>query len=73
MGAVAKGLLIYEKMRKYLVIYQEAVSHLCLCNRSRLNFLICEEYLIFFFISAYAMGTIQGTPSFAHIIVEQVH
>ncbi len=33
MGAVAKsymrkGFLIYEEMRKYLVIYDEAVSHL---------------------------------------------
>ncbi len=33
MGAVAKsymrkGFLIYEKMRKYLVIYEEAVSHI---------------------------------------------
>jgi hypothetical protein len=33
MGAVAKsyirkGFLIYEEMRKYLVIYEEAVSHI---------------------------------------------
>jgi hypothetical protein len=33
MGAVAKsymrkGLLIFEEMRKYLVIYEEAVSHI---------------------------------------------
>ena len=33
MGAVAKsytrkGFLIYEKVRKYLVIYEEAVSHI---------------------------------------------
>jgi hypothetical protein len=33
MGTVAKsymrrGFLIYEEMRKYLVIYEEAVSHL---------------------------------------------
>jgi hypothetical protein len=33
MGAVAKsymkkGFLIYEKMRKYLVLYEEAVSHI---------------------------------------------
>jgi hypothetical protein len=48
MGSVTrirKGLLIYEEMRKYLVIYEdeEAVSHIRLCNRSRLNFLIYEE------------------------------
>jgi hypothetical protein len=33
MGAVAKsymkkGFLIYEEMRKYLVVYEEAVSHI---------------------------------------------
>jgi hypothetical protein len=44
-GAVAKsymrkGFLIYEEMRKYLVIFEEAVSHIY-C--SRLNFLIYKE------------------------------
>ncbi len=53
-GAVAKsymqkGFLIYEKMRKKLVIYEEAVSHIFLCNRS---LLLYEEKLVFFFISA---------------------
>jgi hypothetical protein len=38
-------------MRKYFPIYEEAVSHLYLCNCSILNFLIYEENLIFFFIS----------------------
>ncbi len=47
-GAVAKsylrkGFLIYEEMRKYLVIYEEAVSHKWLCNRSLLDFLIYEK------------------------------
>ncbi len=56
-GAVAKsymrrGFLIYEKMRKYLVIYEEAVCHIWLCNRSLLVFLINEENFVFFFISA---------------------
>jgi hypothetical protein len=56
-GAVAKsymrkGFLIYEKMRKYFPIYEEAVSHICLCNCSILNFLIYEGNLIFVFISA---------------------
>ncbi len=46
-GAVAKsymrkGFLIYEEMRKYLPIYEEAVSHIWLCNCSILNFDICE-------------------------------
>ncbi len=56
-GAVAKsyvrkGFLIYEEMRKYFPIYKEAVSHIWLCNCSILNFLIYEENLIFFFVSA---------------------
>ncbi len=52
--AVAKsymrqGFLIYKEMRKYLTIYEEAVSHIWLCNCSIQNFLINEENLIFFF------------------------
>ena len=43
--------VVYEEMRKYLVIFEEAVSHIGPCNSSRLNFLIWEENLIFFFIS----------------------
>jgi hypothetical protein len=35
----------------YKVIYEEAVSHICLCNCSVLNFLVYEETLIFFSIS----------------------
>jgi hypothetical protein len=54
-GAVAKsyprkGFLIYKEMRKYFPIYEEAVSHIRLCNCSILNFLIYEEkYIIFFY------------------------
>jgi hypothetical protein len=54
MGSVAKlrkGFLIYEEMRKYLTKYEVAVSHIWLCNRSILNFLIYEENFILFFIS----------------------
>ncbi len=47
-----KGLLIYEEVHKYFAIYDEAVSHIWLCTRSFLKFLIYEENLIFFFISA---------------------
>jgi hypothetical protein len=48
MGSVAKSyarkdFLIYEKMRKYLT-----ASHICLCNRSLLKFLIYEETLFSF-------------------------
>jgi hypothetical protein len=59
MGADAKsynrkGFLMYEEMRKYLVVYEEAVSHIRLCNRScsLLDFFIYEENFVFFFISA---------------------
>ncbi len=48
---VRKGFLIYEEMHRYLVIYEEAISHKCLCNRSLLDFLIHEENFVFFFIS----------------------
>jgi hypothetical protein len=59
-GAVAKSymrnsFLIYEEMHKYFAIYEEAVSHIWLCNCSILNFLICQENLIFFFISVISM------------------
>jgi hypothetical protein len=52
MGSVALGLpiTVYEEMRKYLTIYDEAVSQIWLCNRSLVNFLTYEENLIFFFI-----------------------
>ncbi len=61
MGSVAKSymkkdFLIYEEMRKYLTIYEGAVSYILLCNRSLLNFLLYEENLIFFFISAQVMN-----------------
>jgi hypothetical protein len=51
-GAVMKSymrkvFLINEEMRKYLVIYEEAVSHKC----SLLNFLIYEENFSYFFFS----------------------
>ncbi len=57
--AVAKsymrmGFLIYEEMRKYFPIYEEAVGHIWLCNNSPLNFPIYEENLNFFF---YQCGT----------------
>ncbi len=66
MGSVSKSYMrieeglpyiVYEEMCKYLIIYvhvqyEEAVSHRWLCNCSLLNFLIYEENLIFFFISA---------------------
>ncbi len=47
-----KGFLKYGEKRKYLVIYGEAVSHIWLCTRSLLNFLIHKENL-FTFLSVY--------------------
>jgi hypothetical protein len=43
-------------MRKHFPIYEEAVSHILLCNCSSLNFLIYDENLIFFFISAHSLA-----------------
>ncbi len=43
-------------MRKYFPKYEEAVSHIWLCNCSTLNFLIYEENLIFSFISVSPAG-----------------
>ncbi len=48
-----KGFLIYEEMRKYCTIYEEAVSNIWLCNCYILNFHIYEENLIFFFFSVF--------------------
>ncbi len=56
MGLVAKSymrrrFLLYKEMRKYLVIYEKAVSQMWLCNRFHLNFLIYEKNFLFFSIS----------------------
>ncbi len=55
-------ILLYEEMRKYLVIAEEAVSHLC--NRSLLDFLIYEENFVFFFISVQ-----YSTPWFTKVVL----
>ncbi len=66
-GAVAKSymresFLIYEEMGNYFPIYEEAVSHIGLCNCSILNFLIYEESLIFFFNSVLVLPTFFLAP-----------
>jgi hypothetical protein len=48
-----KDFLIYAEMRKYLVIYEEAVSHNRLCNPSLLELLIYERKTLFSFLSVY--------------------
>jgi hypothetical protein len=45
--------LIYEEMREYSAIYEEAVSHVWLCNSSRLDFLIYWGKFCFLFLSVY--------------------
>ncbi len=42
----------YEEMRKYLTIYEEAVSHMWLCNRSLLNLLYMRK-IQFSFLSVW--------------------
>ncbi len=66
-GAVEKSykrtdFLIYEEMRKYFSIYEEAVSHIWLCNCSIMKFLKYGEDFLFFFISA---GTWLPGPMFS--------
>ncbi len=41
-----KVFLIYEEMRKYLTIYEEAVSHIWLCNLS-----LYMRKILFYFLS----------------------
>ncbi len=50
-----KGFLIYEEMRKCLVISEEAVSHIWLCTRSLLDSLVYEENFLIF-LSVYHSG-----------------
>jgi hypothetical protein len=57
-----KGFLIYEEMRKYFNIYEEAISHISPCNRSFLNFLM--ENLNFLF---YQCGGGGGNSGINHL------
>ncbi len=41
----------------HFLIYYEALPHIWLCTRSDLNFLICEENFVFFFISVWLIPT----------------
>jgi hypothetical protein len=58
MGSVAKpykkkGFLIYEEMRKYLIKYEEAVSHIGLLQLilSEIPYIMHEENFILFLFS----------------------
>jgi hypothetical protein len=60
MGAVAKSyrrkvFLIYDKMRKYLVIYEDAVCYL-------LDFLIYEGFVLLFYQCNYVCLTFPLVP-----------
>ena len=58
-----KGFLIYEEMRKYLVLYEEAVSHKWLCTWSFLNFPISEENFIFIFYQCGVISLFRLSPT----------
>ncbi len=51
-----KGFLLYEETHTYLVIYEEAVSHIWLCNCSHGFSYMYEEKFLFFFINARTRG-----------------
>jgi hypothetical protein len=57
MGVVAKsymrkGFLICEEMRKYFVMYEEAVSRIRVCNLSLLDFIsLYMRKILFSFLS----------------------
>ncbi len=53
-------------MRKYFSIYEEAVSHIWICNCSILNFLIYDEYLIFCFISVEGITHVHNYELYRH-------
>jgi hypothetical protein len=63
-------------MRKYLAIYEEAVTHIWLCDRSLLNFLIYEENLLFLFISvvsSWGDGVLHRVHRVATATVQRTH
>ncbi len=71
-GAVAnsyirKSFLIYEEMCKYFPIYEEAVSHIWLCNRSTLISLYTRK-IFFSFLSVWV-----GTSEWAGICYKRIN
>ncbi len=64
-----KGFLIYEEMRKFFPIYEEAVSHMTL-HPILLNFLIYEENFILFFISVIEQAVWSCTVSGPSVAVQ---
>ncbi len=60
--------LIYEEMRKYLTIYEKAVSHMWHCNRSLLNFLIYEEIFFSFLSVCTVQAALQQRMSSCYLL-----
>ncbi len=50
---IRKGFLIYEEMLKYFPIYEEAVSHIRLCDCSNLNSLYRRKFDFLFYQCTY--------------------
>ncbi len=48
-----KGSLIYEEMRQYLIIYEEAVSQTWLCTRAPFWISLYMRKLLFYFLSVH--------------------
>ncbi len=67
---IRKGFLIYEEMRKYLTIYEKAVSHIWLWNCSTLNFLLYEEDLIFLLV--YLTWLLHPVPFIFHCLINSI-
>jgi hypothetical protein len=52
---IRKGFLIYEEMRKFFPVYEEAVRHIWLCNQSLLIPLYIREILFYFLPANFGM------------------
>jgi hypothetical protein len=80
MGSGAKsyrrGFLIYEEMRKFFPIYEEAVSHILLCTRSLLISLYMRKILSVIYShdqSAYSAAGKYVDRSWEYINGSQTH
>jgi hypothetical protein len=60
---MSKGFLIYEEMRKYFIIYEDAVSHILLCTRSLKTSLYIRKFFYLFFISVVFLSSFNLWPT----------
>jgi hypothetical protein len=68
---IRRGFLIYEEMLKNLAIYGKAVSHIWLCTRYLLNFVIFSMRKIFFsFLTVYGLWfcSVMWSVRWAHAV-----